>query len=202
MTPPVFSPLKIIGLGFWPYVQSSDLSTPTYGDITGTRLLQSPPGVPLAQPQVIPSLRLPTPQRCSRNASQHISLSYAYKTINPDASSECKVCREEPKVNKPPIVRKLAPQEFYGSIRKPTNFRSSYTIEFRVDGQEGIRLSDASEDNWVGLEGRDDRLLFEGDYLQMIIRLHVRYSVSVHQLCRLICLPARWLFTLVIEGGT
>lgn len=52
-------------------------------------------------------------------------------------------------------------------------------IEFVVDGERGIRLSDVLEENWVGLEGRDDRSLFEGTRLQIILRLHVRRSLNV-----------------------
>ena len=46
-------------------------------------------------------------------------------------------------------------------------------IEFVVDGEEGIRLSDALKGNWVGFEGRDETLpcleevavfIFSSDY--------------------------------------
>ena len=60
----------------------------------------------------------------------------------------------------------------------------SKDIEFVVDGEEVIRLSDALEGKWAGFEGWDDRSLFEGGRLQIIIRLRVRDTVSVdHRLC-------------------
>ena len=75
--------------------------------------------------------------------------------------------------------RSLVPQEIYKPTRRHIEFAGSNTIRFIVDGEEGIRLSDAQEGNWVGLEGRDDRSLFKGDRLQIIVRLHVRHSVSM-----------------------
>ena len=73
-----------------------------------------------------------------------------------------------------------------------------------VDGVEGIRLSDASEGNWKGFEGRDDRSLFEGDRLQIIIRLHVGHSVSVRRRLRWLTLNplACWVFTLAVKSET
>lgn len=53
-------------------------------------------------------------------------------------------------------------------------------VEFVVNGEPGIRLSDASDGNWVGLEGRDDRSLFEGERVQIIVRLHVSLSTNTH----------------------
>jgi hypothetical protein len=67
----------------------------------------------------------------------------------------------------------------YKSARRQAQFAGSDVIEFVVDGKEGVRLSDALEGNWTGLEGRDDRSLFDGDRPQIIIRLHVRFSLSV-----------------------
>ena len=68
---------------------------------------------------------------------------------------------------------------------KPTKHHVEFTgfnvIEFVVGGEGGIRLSDASEGNWAGFEGRDDRSLFEGDRLQIIIRINVRPPVRVHR---------------------
>jgi hypothetical protein len=59
----------------------------------------------------------------------------------------------------------------YKSARRQAGFTGSDVIEFAVNGEKGIRLSNALEDNWVGFEGRDDRSLF--DRPQIIIRLHV-----------------------------
>lgn len=68
------------------------------------------------------------------------------------------------------------PQVPYRSMRHQA---APGVIEFVVDGERGIRLSDVLEGNWVGLEGRDDRSLFEGTRLQIILRLHVRRPLKV-----------------------
>ena len=80
-----------------------------------------------------------------------------------------------------PTPRGPVPQETYKPTRRQAAFVGPSIIEFVVDGVEGIRLSDASEGKWAGFEGRDDRSLFEGNRLQIIIRVHVRHSVSVHR---------------------
>lgn len=76
-----------------------------------------------------------------------------------------------------PTPRGSARQETYKLSRRRAEFEGSDIIRFVVNGEEGIRLSDALEDNWEGLEGRDDRSLFRGDRLQVILRLQVRDSV-------------------------
>lgn len=58
-------------------------------------------------------------------------------------------------------------------------FSGPEVIQFVVNGEEGIRLLDALEGNWIGFERRDDRSFFGGDRPQIIIRLHVRLSVSI-----------------------
>ena len=68
--------------------------------------------------------------------------------------------------------RSLARQEAYKSTRHHAEFAGPNVIRFVVDGEEGLRLSDASAGNWEGFEGRDDRSLFEGNRAQIIIRLH------------------------------
>lgn len=70
----------------------------------------------------------------------------------------------------------------FQEIYKPTRRADPKVIEFIVEGEVGIRLSDALEGNWVGFGGRDDRFLFDGDRHQILIRLHVRLSSGVHHL--------------------
>ena len=82
-------------------------------------------------------------------------------------------------MNQQPVTLKMVPQVIYRPTRHPTNFVKSKIIKFVVNGKEGICLSNASEGDWVGFEGGDDRSLFEGDRLQIMIRLHVRHSASV-----------------------
>jgi len=79
-----------------------------------------------------------------------------------------------------PVMCKLVPQEIYKPARRPTTLGNPEIIKFVVDGKEGIRLSHASEGNWVGFEGGDDRSLFEGDRLQIMTRLQVRHSAVVN----------------------
>ena len=99
--------------------------------------------------------------------------------------------QERPRALQLPTPRNLAPQESYRPTPHHAGFTGSGTIKFVVNGEDGIRLSDASEGNWVGFEGRDDRTLFEGERLQIIIRLHVSHPISVrHQLCCLILAPS------------
>lgn len=70
-------------------------------------------------------------------------------------------------------LRGPARQETYKLTRHHVEFEGPEVIKFIVDGKEGIRLSDALEGNWAGFEGRDDRALFGGDRLQIILRLQV-----------------------------
>lgn len=119
------------------------------------------------------------------NLFQHTYLTYAEKatqTVNLDAlgKSDGHRWQEEHQKHSPPTTRKIAPQEVYKLPRQPTNFGKPDTIEFVVNGKEGIRLSDASEQNWVGFKGGDDRSLFKGDRLQIMIRLRVSHSAGVH----------------------
>jgi hypothetical protein len=76
--------------------------------------------------------------------------------------------------------RKLVPQETYKTARKQKELGGSRVIEFHVYGEKGIRLSDALGKDCVGLEGRDDRSLFEEDRAQIMIRLHVSLSTIPH----------------------
>ena len=63
----------------------------------------------------------------------------------------------------PPTVHCFVPQEPYKSTRPA----SPKVIEFVVNREVGIRLSDALAGNWANFEGRDDRSLFDGDRLQL-----------------------------------
>ena len=85
----------------------------------------------------------------------------------------------KPQAHRRPTPRGLARQETYKLTRRRAEFEGSDTIRFVVNGEEGIRLSDALEGNWEGLEGRDDRSLFRGDRLQIILRLQVRDPVCL-----------------------
>ena len=75
-------------------------------------------------------------------------------------------------------IRHPISQEAYVPTRL-AGFSGSDVIKFIVNGEEGIRLFDALKENWMGFERWDDRSLFEGDRLQVIIRLQVCRAVSV-----------------------
>ena len=79
-----------------------------------------------------------------------------------------------------PTTRKLVPQETFKAARQQKERWDPQVIEFSVYGKKGIRLSDASEENWAGLEGRDDRSLFGEGRNQIMVRLHVRLPTIVH----------------------
>ena len=77
-------------------------------------------------------------------------------------------------------TRKLAPQEIFKPTRQQKMLHGSQAIEFFVNGEKGVRLSDALEENWGGFESRDDRSLFGDDRLQIMVRLHVRLPTTIH----------------------
>ena len=77
-----------------------------------------------------------------------------------------------------PIPRHLVSQVAFKSTRHQAGFTGPDVITFAVEGQEGVRLSDAIEGKWVGFKGRDDRSLFDGTRLQILIRLHVRLLLN------------------------
>ena len=87
--------------------------------------------------------------------------------------------REEPQAYDGPVRRELVPQYAYKSARQQKELSGLRTIKFSVYGMEGIRLSDALEENWAGLEGRDDRPLIEDGRVQVMVRLHVRPQAIV-----------------------
>lgn len=70
-------------------------------------------------------------------------------------------------------------QEVYVPTRL-AGFVGPDVIEFVVNGEVGIRLSDVSDGNWIGLEGRDDQSLFEGERGQIIVRFHVSLFINRH----------------------
>ena len=73
-----------------------------------------------------------------------------------------------------PTTRELVPQETFRPARQQKEHWDSQAIEFSAHGGKGVRLSDALDGNWGGLEGRDDRSLFGNNRPQIVIRLRVR----------------------------
>ncbi|KAF9649965.1 hypothetical protein BDM02DRAFT_3112728 [Thelephora ganbajun] len=107
---------------------------------------------------------------------QYVYLTYAEKavqTIQLDPASEGNMVQGRPQIYQRPTPGKLVPQETYKPPRRQAEFSGSDAIVFIIDGKEGIRLSDASEGNWEGFEGGEDRSLFDGNRLQVMIRLHL-----------------------------
>ena len=82
--------------------------------------------------------------------------------------------QEHAQASQSPTSLRLVSQVAFKSSRHQAKFTGSESIVFNVDGQEGVRLSDTLEGNWVGLKGRDDRSLFDDNRLHVLIRLHVR----------------------------
>jgi hypothetical protein len=90
--------------------------------------------------------------------------------------------QEQMHARRPPITRDLVLQAPYKSARRQEQPTGSKVIEFVVNGEEGVRLSDALEGNWTGFEGRHDTFSFgDGGRLQILIRLHVRRLLNVLQ---------------------
>ena len=84
---------------------------------------------------------------------------------------------ERPQVHRQLTIRHPVSQEAYVPTRL-AGFSGSDIIKFVVNGEEGIRLFDALNENWMGFERWDDRSLFDGDRLQVIIRLQVSPAAS------------------------
>jgi len=80
--------------------------------------------------------------------------------------------QEPPQTHRRP--RGVVRQECYKTTRRWVDFKGPSIIKFVINGEEGIRLSDALEGNWAGFQGRDDGSLFEDDRGQIILRLQVR----------------------------
>lgn len=106
------------------------------------------------------------------------------QTVQLDPISEDnRVQHEWPQVRGRQTALELVPQVPYRLARRQAEFVDPSVIKFVVDGQEGIRLSDASEGNWEGFEGGDDRSPFGGDRSQILIRFRVSCLVGVqHEL--------------------
>lgn len=102
--------------------------------------------------------------------------------------------QEQGQVHGRPIPRDPIPQVPYRSSRRQEQFTNSQAIKFVVNGEEGIRLSDALEGNWTGFQGRDDTFTFGGvGRSQIMIRLHVRRLPNVCQ--QLLTFLVRWVFS-------
>lgn len=76
-------------------------------------------------------------------------------------------------------TRTLLEQVAYKPTRNQAERLCFTPIEFIVDGEAGIRLSDALDGNQRGLQGRDDTSLFGHNCCQIIVRLQVR-SLSTY----------------------
>jgi hypothetical protein len=87
----------------------------------------------------------------------------ATQTVNLHATGDCKDSQDELQTHQP-VSCDVAPQERYKPTCQKTGFESPGVVEFVVDDKEGIRLSDAPGGNRGGLEGRNNRSLFEGDH--------------------------------------
>jgi len=110
---------------------------------------------------------------------QPIHPSYAERATQTDATSGGED-EEIPQARGGVTARELVPQETYKPARQQKELGDLQAIEFSVRGDIGIRLSDALEGNWKGFEGRDDRSLFGGDRLQIMVRLRVRLLITIH----------------------
>ena len=86
--------------------------------------------------------------------------------VQPGPTRESNHGRGQPLAHQRPTPRSPARREIYELTRRYVEFEGSNAIRSVVNGEEGIRLSDALEGNWKGFEGRDDRSLFDCDRLQ------------------------------------
>ena len=112
------------------------------------------------------------------DAFQPIRLERAVQTSDPATGTWSD--GNDSKGHKGFTARKLLLQEIFKTARQQKELDASNVIEFSVYGKKGIRLSDASEGNWGGFEGRDDRSLFGENRLQIMVRLHVRIPTIFH----------------------
>ena len=73
-------------------------------------------------------------------------------------------------------------QVAYKPARRQKGLEGTRVVEFYVYGEMGIRLSDVLRENWEGLEGRDNRTLFDDDRrIQIMIRLQVSLlAIKLH----------------------
>ena len=110
--------------------------------------------------------------------------------LGPRGEGESYGGMERPQVHRQQTLRNLVPQEIY-TVGTSTGFVTSDVIEFVVNGERGIRLLDALEENWIGFEGRDDRSLFEADRFSINFRLRVSLSGSMRYRFSLIIFPVQ-----------
>jgi len=103
----------------------------------------------------------------------------AIQTSSPDTATRGEG-EKDSQVHNGPTTRKMVPQEIFKPARQQKELRDFRVIEFSVNGEKGVRLSDALEENWGGFESRDDRSLFGDDRLQIMVRLHVRLPTTIH----------------------
>ena len=85
---------------------------------------------------------------------------------------------EKPPACGGPAKRRLVPQKAFKPARQRKEPWDLRIIKFSVHGEEGICLSDALRENWLGFDDRDERPLPEDDRFQIMIRLHVRPQLS------------------------
>ena len=152
-------------------VPASSLSVGEYCSLVDA----SPTGACLTQPQVSSSIR--STLRCDPHETQPTGLPYVSTVIQSssrDAASEGED-KEECQLFGGPASRKLVVQGQYKPPRQQRDLEGPSTIDFFVCGQKGIRLSDALEGKFAGLEGRDDRPLFGNDRTHVMLRLQVLF---------------------------
>lgn len=87
--------------------------------------------------------------------------------------------KEDPRAHNGLRIRRLIPQET-SKPKKQQKEWAPQAIEFSINGKEGIRLSDALEENWRGFDGRDDTSLFGEDRFQITVRLHASLLTLIH----------------------
>jgi hypothetical protein len=113
---------------------------------------------------------------------QSANLLYEERGVQSDPSDPVAerytVGKEKLVAHSPPTLYSLVPQVPYRAIRQ--RFTGHEDIEFIVNGEVGIRLSDALAGNWTGFENRDDRPFFGGDQVQILVRLRVRLSIDMN----------------------
>ncbi|KAF9779841.1 hypothetical protein BJ322DRAFT_345406 [Thelephora terrestris] len=118
-----------------------------------------PIGIPPFQLQVI-------------TGDHHHHAEKATQTALSDSVVDTRVRNERQSTYRGPTPRRLVSQVAY-KPRRLVGFSGPREIEFSVSGVVGIRLSDASEGNWAGFDGRDDRSLFGEDRAQIVLRLQL-----------------------------
>lgn len=104
-------------------------------------------------------------------------MEWAIQTSDPDTVNRGEE-GEESRAHGGLATRKLVPQKTFKPARRQNKSWDSQVVKFSVHGEEGVRLSDVLEGNWLGFEGRDEMPLSGDDRLQIMIRLHVRLPAT------------------------